>query len=46
MISLRFGPLETTVKTLGKQDRLHPNLVELLPVGILLVVSAVYHGTL
>jgi alpha-ketoglutarate-dependent 2,4-dichlorophenoxyacetate dioxygenase len=27
--SLRFGPLETTVKTLGKEDRLHPNLVEL-----------------
>ncbi len=25
----RFGPLETTVKTLGKEDRLHPNLVEL-----------------
>jgi alpha-ketoglutarate-dependent 2,4-dichlorophenoxyacetate dioxygenase len=24
-----FGPLETTVKTLGKEDRLHPNLVEL-----------------
>jgi alpha-ketoglutarate-dependent 2,4-dichlorophenoxyacetate dioxygenase len=27
--SRRFGPLETTVKTLGKEDRLHPNLVEL-----------------
>jgi len=27
--SLRFGPLETTIKTLGKEDRLHPNLVEL-----------------
>ena len=27
--SQRFGPLETTVKTLGKEDRLHPNLVEL-----------------
>lgn len=27
--SVRFGPLETTVKTLGKEDRLHPNLVEL-----------------
>jgi len=27
--SERFGPLETTVKTLGKEDRLHPNLVEL-----------------
>ena len=24
-----FGPLETTIKTLGKEDRLHPNLVEL-----------------
>ena len=46
MISLRFGPLEKTVKTLGKQDRLHPNLVVLLPVGILLVVSAGYHDTL
>jgi alpha-ketoglutarate-dependent 2,4-dichlorophenoxyacetate dioxygenase len=28
-VSLRFGPLETTIKTLGKEDRLHPNLVEL-----------------
>jgi alpha-ketoglutarate-dependent taurine dioxygenase len=28
-LSLRFGPLETTIKTLGKEDRLHPNLVEL-----------------
>jgi alpha-ketoglutarate-dependent 2,4-dichlorophenoxyacetate dioxygenase len=28
-VSLRFGPLETTVKTLGKEERLHPNLVEL-----------------
>ena len=46
MISLRFGPLEKTVKTLGKQDRLHPNLVVLLPVGILLVVSAGSHDTL
>ena len=27
--SRRFGALETTVKTLGKEDRLHPNLVEL-----------------
>ena len=27
--SLRFGPLETTIKTFGKEDRLHPNLVEL-----------------
>jgi alpha-ketoglutarate-dependent 2,4-dichlorophenoxyacetate dioxygenase len=27
--SQRFGALETTVKTLGKEDRLHPNLVEL-----------------
>lgn len=27
--SLRFGPLETTIKTLGREDRLHPNLVEL-----------------
>jgi len=25
----RFGPLETTVKTLGKEDRLDPHLVEL-----------------
>ena len=25
----RFGPLEETVRTLGKEDRLHPNLVEL-----------------
>lgn len=28
-MSLRFGPLETTIKTLGKEDRRHPNLVEL-----------------
>lgn len=27
--SQHFGPLETTIKTLGKEDRLHPNLVEL-----------------
>jgi alpha-ketoglutarate-dependent 2,4-dichlorophenoxyacetate dioxygenase len=27
--SRRFGALETTVKTLGQEDRLHPNLVEL-----------------
>lgn len=28
-LSKRFGPLETTIKTLGGEDRLHPNLVEL-----------------
>ena len=28
-VSLRFGPLETTIRTLGREDRLHPNLVEL-----------------
>jgi alpha-ketoglutarate-dependent 2,4-dichlorophenoxyacetate dioxygenase len=27
--SVRFGPLERTIRTLGKEDRLHPNLVEL-----------------
>jgi alpha-ketoglutarate-dependent taurine dioxygenase len=38
--SLRFGPLETTVKTLGKEDRLHPNLVELANVDEELVELA------
>jgi alpha-ketoglutarate-dependent 2,4-dichlorophenoxyacetate dioxygenase len=27
--SRRFGPLETTLKAVGKEDRLHPNLVDL-----------------
>jgi alpha-ketoglutarate-dependent 2,4-dichlorophenoxyacetate dioxygenase len=27
--SERFGPLETTLKATGKEDRLHPNLVDL-----------------
>jgi len=27
--SRRFGPLEITIKAIGKEDRLHPNLVDL-----------------
>src|SRR5262245_13781769 len=27
--SRRFGPLEITIKATGKEDRLHPNLVDL-----------------
>jgi len=27
--SQRFGPLEATIKAVGKEDRLHPNLVDL-----------------
>ncbi|MFQ5946361.1 MAG: TauD/TfdA dioxygenase family protein [Anaerolineae bacterium] len=27
--SARFGPLETTIRAIGREDRLHPNLVDL-----------------
>jgi alpha-ketoglutarate-dependent 2,4-dichlorophenoxyacetate dioxygenase len=27
--STRFGPLETTIRAVGRENRLHPNLVDL-----------------
>ena len=37
--SERFGPLERTIRAVGKEDRLHPNLVDLSNIRFILLYS-------
>jgi hypothetical protein len=43
--SERFGPLEETIKSAGKENRLHPNLVDLCPTSIPTTTIASWAGT-